>query len=67
LPFRGLVPGREELEVHVSDRENIGAFKVRNSWSADWGRNGNFWLRYKDAADPKILQDAWIQHLGHKW
>ncbi len=25
-----------------------GSFQVMNSWGSDWGKNGYFWLRYKD-------------------
>lgn len=55
-----VVVGQEWAPYH-------GAFKVRNSWSASWGYGGNFTLKYSDMADSRILQDGWMQHLGHKW
>jgi C1A family cysteine protease len=56
--------GHEVLAIGYDDDINGGSFEVRNSWGAAWGDQGNFYLRYADAADPDILMDAWIQHLG---
>jgi C1A family cysteine protease len=61
-----VVGGHETLAIGFDDSVNGGSFLVRNSWSSGWGKEGNFYLRYVDAADTDILQDAWIQHLG-KW
>lgn len=58
--------GHEVLACGFDDQVNGGSFQVRNSWGASWGQSGNFWMRYRDAADPNVLMDAWIQHLG-KW
>lgn len=57
--------GHEVLAIGFDDNVNGGSFQVRNSWGS-WGDNGNFWMRYQDAANSDILMDAWIQHLG-KW
>lgn len=57
--------GHEVLAIGFDDSK--GAFKVRNSWGDSWGAGGNFWLRYADAANTDILQDAWMQHLGKAW
>lgn len=43
------------------------AFRVRNSWGAGWCLGGNFWFSYRAAANPDILWDAWMQHLGKPW
>ena len=43
------------------------AFRVRNSWGPKWCLGGNFWFPYQAAEDPKVLWDAWIQHLGKAW
>lgn len=58
--------GHEVLAIGYDDTVNGGSFLVRNSWGASWGAAGNFYLRYVDAANPDILMDACIQHLG-KW
>ena len=62
----GVLGGHEVLAIGYDDSVNGGSFQVRNSWGAGWGSSGNFWMRYIDAANTDILQDAWIQHLG-KW
>ena len=46
---------------------DVGAFLVRNSWGAGWGRNGDFWMPYEAVVDPAIALDAKIQHLGGPW
>ena len=43
------------------------AFRVRNSWGSNWCQRGNFWFPYRAAANPCILWDAWMQHLGKPW
>jgi len=63
----GVLGGHEVLAIGYDDSVNGGSFKVRNSWGPSWGVSGNFWMRYQDAADPDILQDAWMQHLGKAW
>jgi C1A family cysteine protease len=57
--------GHEVLAIGYDDTVNGGSFQVRNSWGP-WGKDGNFYMRYADAANSDILMDAWIQHLG-KW
>lgn len=56
----------ETLGYGYDDIVNGGSFLVRNSWAKAWGRKGDFYMRYEDAADKNVLQDAAIQHLG-KW
>ena len=60
------VGGHEVLAFGYDDSVNGGSFHIRNSWGPRWADHGNFWFRYVDASDPRVLQDAWIQHLG-KW
>lgn len=43
------------------------AFLVQNSWGAGWGDGGFFWFPYECAADPDVLFDAFIAHLGKPW
>ena len=57
--------GHEVLVIGYDDSKQ--AFKVRNSWGPSWGASGNFWFRFSDAADTRILMDAWIQHLSGHW
>lgn len=59
--------GHEVLAIGFDDSVNGGSFKVRNSWGPRWAASGNFWFRYIEAADPNILQDAWMIHLGRAW
>lgn len=67
-----MLGGHEVLCIGFDDNKQCpkasqGAFKVRNSWSEEWGDHGNFWMPYDAAADPNVLWDAWIQHLGPAW
>jgi len=63
-PDGNVIGYHETLVYGYDDDVNGGSFLVRNSWGYGFGKNGDFYLRYQDAADPNILQDAWIQHLG---
>jgi Papain family cysteine protease len=56
--------GHETLVYGFDDTVNGGSFLVRNSWGASWGKSGDFYMRYTDAANSNILMDACIQHLG---
>lgn len=60
-----LLGGHEVLFIGFDDSK--GAYKVRNSWGPSWGDQGNFWFPYVAAADPRIVMDAWMQHLGKAW
>ena len=60
-----MLGGHETLVIGYDDAKR--AFKVRNSWGADWGDKGNFWMPYTVAADASVLWDAWMQHLGPAW
>lgn len=64
-PNEQIVGGHEVLFIGYDDLGR--AFKVRNSWGASWAKAGNFYFPYQAAADSKIVQDAWMQHLGPKW
>jgi len=57
--------GHEVLFIGYDDSK--AAFKVRNSWGADWGNNGNFWFPYTAVEASNIVQDAWVSHLGPPW
>lgn len=60
-----ILGGHEVLVIGYDDSRQ--AFKVRNSWGSDWGASGNFWMGYALAADPDILMDSFIFHLGKPW
>lgn len=64
IPDGGLLGYHETLIYEYDDDLAGGTFLVRNSWGKDWGKKGDFYLRYQDAADRNILIDACIQHLG---
>lgn len=59
--------GHETTVIGYDDSVNGGSFKVRNSWGLSFGASGNYWMRYADAGNPDILQDAWFIHLGRAW
>lgn len=60
-----LLGGHEVHFFGYSDKK--AAFHVQNSWGENWAEDGDFWFPYHAAANPDILQDAWIQHLGPAW
>jgi C1A family cysteine protease len=60
------VLGGHETLVYGYD-DSKGTLDVLNSWGASWGDFGSFHMKYSDAADPDILMDCVIQHLGKAW
>jgi len=56
----------EVLAYGYDDGVHGGSFLIRNSWGKDWGKSGDFYMSYAMAADPNVVSDAVIQHLG-KW
>lgn len=65
-PSEQSLGGHEVLFMGYDDSKFGGAFKVRNSWGANWADGGNFWFPY-DIAASAILSDAFISHFGHPW
>lgn len=61
---KGSVLGGHEVYAKGYD-DTRGAFNVRNSWSASWGLNGDFWLPYSLLEG--ILSEARMQHFGKPW
>lgn len=53
--------------VRCPGTQFAGAFEVQNSWGSGWGQSGKFWFPYEAAANPNILWDAWMSHLGKAW
>jgi C1A family cysteine protease len=47
--------------------DSKGMLHFRNSWGSDWGENGNFWLPYEMALDPRVFMEARISHFGKPW
>ena len=45
----GIVNGGHAMcLIGYDDTKDGGAFEIMNSWGADWGDNGFFWIKYKD-------------------
>jgi hypothetical protein len=44
----GSFGGHAMCVVGFDDDYEGGAFQIMNSWGADWGADGLFWMRYKD-------------------
>lgn len=68
MPMPGreaLLGGHAVLIVGWDDtKQGVGAnkpgmFKVRNSWSADWGDGGHFWMPYEYALNVDLADDFW--------
>lgn len=61
-PKQKLIGGHALVNVGYDDSRSIddevGAFKVRNSWGTDWGDKGYGWLPYKYAA-AGLAADFW--------
>jgi C1A family cysteine protease len=49
--------GHAVMAIGYDDRRK--AFLIRNSWSADWGMEGNFYMPYELITDPSIAYDFW--------
>jgi len=59
-------PGRNEVEVGGHAVTLVGydnskqAFLVRNSWGANWGIGGYYWMAYDYVGDPNLSSDFWV-------
>lgn len=51
------VGGHAVMAVGYDD--NIEQFLVRNSWGADWGNRGYFWMPYSYMTNPGLADDFW--------
>ena len=50
--------GHAVLAVGYDDEKD--AVLVRNSWGADWGQAGYFWLPYAYITHPDLASDLWV-------
>merc|ERR1711998_317379 len=53
-----LLGGHAVCAVGFSDAHE--AFIVRNSWGAEWGESGYFYMPYKFIIDPDFASDFWV-------
>jgi len=47
------------VAVVVGYNDTTGSWIVRNSWGAEWGHFGNFFLRYNYLLNPETCTDIW--------
>ncbi|MGH9406348.1 MAG: C1 family peptidase [Terriglobia bacterium] len=68
MPRPGEMPlGGHAVVIRGYD-DNRASFYVQNSWGAEWGNQGCFWMPYEyldrtEISDP----DMWMGHLGKPW
>ncbi len=70
MPASGerIIGGHAVVIYGYDDRMNGGCFVIRNSWGADWGAKGDFFMPYAFLSDASLSQfDMWIGHLGKPW
>lgn len=53
-----ILGGHCVLIVGYDDAKQM--FKVRNSWGADWGLNGYFWMSYAYVTNTQLSSDFWM-------
>jgi C1A family cysteine protease len=57
-PDEKLLGGHCVVAVGYSDEKK--AFKIRNSWGADWGLKGYFWMSYDYVLSNNLCDDLWV-------
>jgi C1A family cysteine protease len=57
-----MVGGHAILVVGYDDSKSW--FIVRNSWGADWGDKGYFYIPYLYFTNPDLASDFWVAHLA---
>jgi C1A family cysteine protease len=65
LPSETIQGGHAVCLVGFDDAKVIpgsppGAFLVRNSWGADWGLGGYFWMPYAYVGNTNLASDFWV-------
>lgn len=66
------VMGGHAVVIHAYDDQSSapggGLFQIQNSWGAEWGENGNFYMPYELLQNAQLSQpDIWMCHLGEPW
>lgn len=65
-------PGEQPLGGHAlvirGYDDHLQCFMVQNSWGAEWGDAGSFWMPYDYLTQVEISNpDMWMAHLGKPW
>jgi C1A family cysteine protease len=59
MPMPGEKPMGGHAVMAVGYDDSKQAFLIRNSWGADWGIEGYFWMPYAYITDPDLAFDFW--------
>jgi C1A family cysteine protease len=60
-----LMGGHEIFAVGYDQKKK--AILCQNSWGADWGIGGRFWMPFRFIADGSLTSDIWLYHQGRPW
>ena len=57
-----VICGYDDNKTIINKQDNsktVGALKIRNSWSINWGNRGYGWLPYK-YVETQLAMDFWV-------
>lgn len=68
MPEQGETPlGGHAVVIRGYD-DSRARFFIQNSWGAEWGNHGCFWMPYDYITRAEISEpDMWMAHLGKPW